>query len=153
MFIIITSCTEDPEDLMASPAWGIDFSLIEQAGNAYGYISYQNPETNQSFLVDAGYVRQIRNERYKITYTFSSRDSLRIIIAKRTNQELFAFPKPDTVNQLLFAIYNTDTLRLSSGSVTIQPQVSTNSLRTLTNLQVRNAGTFNGTIEGVPLVP
>lgn len=150
--ILVSSCSEEPEELDPSTAWGINFSASEQAGNAYGYISYQSAESNQSFLVDAGSVRQVSNERYKITYNFASRDSLRLIVAKRTDDPLFAFPKPDTVNQLLFAIFNADTLRLREGSVSIQSQYSNNSLRTFANLQVWKSGTFNGTVDGIPLL-
>ena len=152
LLIIFVSCTEEPEERISSPGWGIEFSPVEETDNAFGYISLQNSESNEAFLVDAAYVHQVKGNTYKLTFNFTSSDSLRIIVAKRENDYNFHYPKPDTVNQLLLVIFNTDTLPLKQSSVFIQPESSSNKFRTVTNIHVPVVGSYNGTIDGVPLI-
>lgn len=150
---VLLSCTEEPiAERDSSTAWGIDFSPEDEAYNAFGYMSRQNTDSNEALLIEAAHVRAVKNDRYKITYKFTSADSLRIIIAKRTEDFNFGYPQADTLNQLLLVIFNTDTLPLSRSSISVQPLTENDKFHTVTNVYTRGEGKFNGTIDGVPLL-
>lgn len=149
--LVLLSCEDEPER-ESSPGWGIDFSPVESSTDAFGYISMQNVEGNEAYLVDAAYVKQIRAERYQVVFRFTSLDSLVMVVAKRTEDPNFHYPRPDSVNQLLLATFNRDTLRLNRSSLSIQPQRETDNFRTFTDLHTNDGTSINGTINGIPLI-
>lgn len=149
--ILLVGC-DNVDGEPSSTGWGIIVSPGEGAGRAYGYISLQTTESIGTYLIDSAYVRAIGHGMYQLMYKFTSSDSLQVIVVKRTPDFNFHYPKPDTVNQLLYGLFNADSLALDVSSVAIQPVFESQTFHTVTNLRTIDNGKIYGTVDGVPLI-
>jgi len=133
--------------------WGINSSGLDKAALATGSIDMQNNGPHVTYDIAAAYVSKVSGANvFKITFKFTSTDSLMLIIAKNTNDYNYHFPASAKENQLLYVVFDRDTLELSESAVSIQPRSQSNTFSTVTNIHTSDHGDFNGTIENVILL-
>ncbi|MBT1705844.1 hypothetical protein [Chryseosolibacter indicus] len=148
---LFTACNDDDDK---SPSWGIDYSSPETTLSAQGSIDQQNAGPKVTFVVDEAYVVLSEDDKnlHVVRYQFSSNDYLDLIIAKRTSDYNYHFPGSKNENTLVSAIYNGKALSLKESAVSIQPRPEEDSFHTVVNVHTNDAGDFNGTVNGVPLL-
>lgn len=153
--MVIAGALSGCHDNDGKPAtnWGINSSGIDKSVGAAGSINHQNDGPKVTYVATSSYVLDLHDKNlFQVTFHFTSADSLRLIIAKNTNDYNYHFPAAVTENQLLFAIFDRDTLAMNESALAVQPQPSSNTFSTVTNLHTIIHGDFNGTINNVVLV-
>jgi hypothetical protein len=149
--VLLIQCNTE-EKISKSTLWGIDFSDSNTTVFAQGTIEKQNPEVKIVYVVSEGALRQVEDNLYSIDLTFDNGESLKLIVAKKTNDYNFHFPGSDAENQLVTAVFNGATLNLSESAIAIQPELGDNKLNIVTNMHTVDAGDFNGTLTRIPLL-
>ncbi len=133
--------------------WGISPSGVEKAAQATGSIDMQNNGPHVTYDIAAAYVSKVPGTAvFKVTFKFTSTDSLMLIVAKNTNDYNYHFPAEANENQLLYVVFDRDTLELSESAVSIQPKAESNTFSTVTNIHTTDHGDFNGTVQNVILM-
>lgn len=144
LFLFLTLCVAckegdddpDPEEL--------DPELI---GLAEGQIDNQNNGPRISFIVDEAYLESLGNNQSRLVFKFTSGDEMIQIINKATQDFNYHFPRDFSQNQLLYVIFNGDTLALEESALSIQPR--DDGFHTVTNVHTVHRGDFNGTVNKV----
>jgi len=133
--------------------WGINASSLDKAALATGSIDMQNNGPQVSYDIAAAYVSKVSGDNiFKVTFKFTSSDSLMLIVAKNTNDYNYHSSAGERENQLLYVVFDRDTLELSESAVSIQPRSESNTFSTVTNIHTTDHDDFNGTIENVVLI-
>lgn len=132
--------------------WGIDFSDEATSGFAIGSVDKQNDGAKITYIAKAANVQHVKDDVYLLTYAFQSGDQLQLTITKKTEDYNYHFPGTTTENQIIVALFNGETLDLTTSNISIQPRTEENKLYTVTNLHTTSFGDFNGTIGRVPLL-
>lgn len=149
--ILFSSCRH--ESVKPTTDWGVSSVGMDKATLATGSIDMQNNGPKVTYDAVAGYVSRVSGTNlFKVTFKFTSTDSLMVIVAKKTSDYNYHFHAADTENQLLYVIFDRDTLELTESAIAIQPQPDSNSLSTVTNIHTTDHGDFNGTIDQVVLI-
>jgi hypothetical protein len=143
------ACTEEVDK---PTLWGIEYSEPQASKLVAGLIERQEVNTNVTFVVNQAYLKETVNGRFMLSYKFSSNDSLKVIINKKTSDVNYAFPGQEESNELLYATFNQDTLDLKESSVSIQPKTGQNKFTTIIKLKTNDFGDFEGTVNSIPLL-
>jgi len=126
---------------------------MDKAMLAAGSVTVQNNGPKVTYDAAVGFVSPIPgDDMFKVTFKFTSSDSLMLIVAKKTNDYNYHVHAAPGENQLLYVIFDRDTLELSDGALAIQPRTDTNTFSTITNIHTTDHGDFNGTIDNVVLI-
>jgi hypothetical protein len=147
--VSLFACNDEVRTLTV---WGIEYSNLSAISAAAGTIDQQIAGPQITHVVSEAYVTSVGSNDYEVMFGFTSENSLRLIIARHTNDDAFAFPGEVGENHLLYAIFNEDTLTLDASSVIIQPSPGENKLTATIDLHTQEAGNFNGTVSSIPLV-
>ena len=151
--IMIISGCNDHANKNVSSDWGVHYSTKDNAAHALGSLDKQNSGPKVTYIVDTAYLRHLKQAyTYQVMYKFTTPDSLQLVLVKVTSDYNYHYPKPGTENQLLYAIFNRDTLDLKESALSVQPRSDGGSFTTVINLHTNNAGDFNGTIDKVVLI-
>lgn len=152
VFTVIWGCS-DHAHRNPSSIWGVNYSTEENSGRALGSIDHQNAGPKVTYIIDTAYLKDLRHaNQYQLMYKFTTADSLQLILTKVSSDYNYHYPKPNVENQLVYAIFNRDTLTLKESAVAVQPRPDVNSFTTVLNLHTEYAGDFNGTVDKVVLL-
>ena len=141
----------DNVDNNADPL-GIGFSEPATGLTATGTLDQQNAGPKVTYTVDEASVFPTGNGIYVLRYKFTSRDSLDLVVTRRTTDYNYNSDNAIAKNQLTHVIFNKDTLELGTSAVAIQPKPDQNRFSTVVNVHTVANGDFNGTVNGVPLI-
>jgi hypothetical protein len=140
--------------------FGIEYSDYSITTEADGFLMYQNyggPRID--LVVDLAYVKDLDSASvYVLKYWFANvdhviSDSLAVYIQTFTSDQNYHSDADSNQNRILGAIFNIDTLLLSASALQVAPVDSNQTFHTVLNLHTSNEkGTFNGTVDSVPLV-
>lgn len=148
---VLSACHHN--DVKPVPDWGINSLGMDKASLASGSIDLQNNGPKVTYDAAAAYVSTLSGTNlFKVTFKFTSTDSLMLIVAKNTNDYNYHFQAGANENQLLYVIFDRDTLKLSESAIAIQPRAESNTFSTVTNIHTIDHGDFNGTIDNVVLI-
>lgn len=129
-----------------------EFPFNPSVDLAEGEISVQNAGPKEVFQVDSASLQWLEENRYVLSYYFTSGDYLDIYIAEVTHDFNYHFPKPIEENQILEVYFDDELLDLDNAALSLQPRPSEGSFHTVVNIHTLNAGDWNGTVNKVPLV-
>jgi hypothetical protein len=158
VMVAFYSC--ESEQATVEVPFGIEYSDYSTSDKAGGFIMYQNyggPRID--LVVDSAYIKDLDTaSAYQLKYLFSNvdgeiSDSLQVFIRKLTSDQNFHSETDSSQNKILFAVFNADTLELDTSALQVAPVYSTQTFHTVLNLYTsNNKGTFNGTVDSIPLI-
>ncbi len=147
----VVACSDDS----GSPAldiWGISISNKDRIKNSNGEIVNQNNGPLKAYEVDSAYVQGYLDDLYIFKLYFATSDSLCFVLSRGDGDFNYHSDAEPLRNKILHAMFNTDTLEMKPTAIAIQPRQEYNSFHAVTNLHTKNSGTFNGTVNEVPLI-
>lgn len=140
------------EGVKPVPSWGISPSGMDSAMLAAGSITVQNNGPKVTYDAAVAYVSKVSGDNvFQVTFKFTSSDSLMLVVVKKTDDYNYHIHADAGANQLLYVIFDRDTLELVDGAIAIQPRATSNTFSTVTNVHTSDHGDFNGTIDNVVL--
>jgi len=149
-FLLFAAC--DNVDNNAFPL-GIHFSDASTATTAGGSIDQQNAGPKVTYIVKKASVFPAGNGVYVARYNFTSGDSLKLVVVRRTGDYNYHSDATLATNSLERVIFNKDTLQINASAVALEPKMDVDRFSTVVNVHTKTHGDFNGTVNGVPLVP
>ncbi len=147
----LMACSKDSERISFDD-WGVIMSDKTRAEDGVGEIMNQNTGALIAFQVDSTYIQQCIDNQYFFKLYFTTYDSLTFVILRETRDFNYHSDADESQNKILYSILNQDTLEMMSSALSIQPRTEYNAFHTVTNLHTLTQGTFNGTVNNVPLI-
>ena len=147
----LMACSKD-SDPTSFDDWGIIVSEKAYAGDGVGEIVNQNTGSLIAFQVDSTYIQQYIDNQYFFKLYFTTHDSLTFVMLRYTRDFNYHSDADESQNKILYSILNQDTLEMMPSALSIQPRTEYNAFHTVTNLHTLTQGTFNGTVNHVPLI-
>ncbi len=149
--VTLIACSDDDGGL-GTDFWGIPISGQDQIKNSEGQIVNQNNGPLKAYQVDSAFVQGYQDNQHIFKLYFNTSDSLFLVITKSDQDFNYHSDAEPSQNRILHAVFNRDTLEMLPSAVSIQPRPEYNGFHTVTNLHTVSTGTFNGTVNEVPLI-
>lgn len=160
LVLAFIACSKTDDQTNIELPFGIQYDDYSLSNNASGFIMFQNyGGPRLDLTVDTAYMMDLDSASiYLLNYQFINKngvisDSLRLFLKQKTTDQNYHSHTDDSQNKIMLAIFNLDTLMLDSSALQVAPIDSNQTLHTVLNLHTADSsGTFNGTVDFVPLV-